>query len=368
MMQHVATCDGCSTFWSELQAAQRLTLQLPRVRLGEGFHEELWERIRAGEGTPEAVFHEPVPVLAKVRYALTGAAAAAAVLACMTWLRNDRVPAEQSHVAKVAPPANDDAHAAAINVASGGADASGGWHQALDPIDQSPLIASMQRLRFNTLAVETAKQLEQRYSSASRALRRTDDGGANGESAVRQVFENADDLHSFGEFLLAMCRNDWLFFTDPEVGADLRLVVDMLGQSRLHRRDRDTLRSFVAPALRTARLANVSDSIGLKPLDPRLEMDVLARLNRQWTEVFPKLFIVFGTDDAVCEQLGLFRNGTIFVMEGQCGPSWVAPRSEVEARDGLLRLLRAHARSSSTALPGGGQQVEVHIEVPRDHR
>ncbi|MEO6597782.1 MAG: hypothetical protein ABIP94_23805 [Planctomycetota bacterium] len=409
VMQHVATCDGCSMFWNELQAAQQLTLQLPHARMSESFQEELWERVRAGEGTPDAVFHEPVPLLAKLRYTLTGAAAAAAALLCLTWLRDDRQPndprpndrqSEERSVADLAPSQDERPRTSASNASTGsGALASAAFDSRLDLIEQTPLFASMQRLRFSTLAVETAKQLEQRYASASGALGRINEEGALGEVAVRQVLENADELRSFGELLLDLSRGDWLFFTDAKVGADLRLAVDMLGQVRegqiregwaregLAReglagegqaRDqvshRDTIRSFVAPALRTAQLANVSRSIGLKPpLDARLEMDVLARLNRQRPEVFPKLFIVFGTDDAICEQFGLFRNGTAFVMEGQCGPSWVAPRSEVEARDNMLRTMRQRRAGGGLggapgSAPVSGQRIEVQIQIQADEQ
>src|SRR5688572_23870014 len=86
VMQHASECTDCGTFWAELQAAQRLTLQLRRPRVGPDFREALWVRIQAGEGTPDAVFHEPVPLVVKLRYALTGAAAAAAALLCAMWL------------------------------------------------------------------------------------------------------------------------------------------------------------------------------------------------------------------------------------------------------------------------------------------
>ncbi len=345
VMQHVASCKDCGTFWTDLQAAQQLSLQLPPQRVSEGFREQLWERIRAGEGTPEAVFREPVPLLVKVRYALTGAAAAAAALLCMTLLREERV--DRLH------PVTDVAsgQSAPTQYESG--------QYGSGAVDQATLLASMQRFRLNVLAGETAKQLEQHYASASQALRRLEAepleaGGGNSEVAIRQVLENADEIYTFGEVLLDLRKSDWLVFTDEEVGADLRLAVDMLGQGRLERRNRDTVRAFVAPALRSSRLASVSRSIGVKQLDPRQEMDVLVRLNTQRPWVFPKLFIVFGTDDDLCHDLGLFRTGGAFAIQDQCGPSWVAPRSEVEALDGRLRIMRPRIGS-------GSQGIEVQI-------
>ena len=65
VMQHIASCESCDTFWKELQAAQQLVLRLPREKVSSSFREQLWERIRAGEGTPDAVFGEAVPMLAK---------------------------------------------------------------------------------------------------------------------------------------------------------------------------------------------------------------------------------------------------------------------------------------------------------------
>lgn len=352
VLQHAATCHECGGFWSELQAAQRLTLQLQQPRVGSGFRESLWQRIQAGEGTPAAVFHEPVPLLTKVRYAVTGAAAAAAVLAGALWLqRGDAVepplagPHPGSHAATVAaarpgtPPASE---------------ASPWARQALA---EDPLFASTQRLTFDLVAVETAKQLEQRYAAATMALRRLDDGAAD-DAVVRQVFENTDEFEAFGELLLDLRDRKRLFFTDAEVGADLRVAVDMLGQSRHARRDVQTVRAIVAPALRSSRLASVSRKISLVPaLDPREELDVLLHLNTRRPEIFPKLFFVLGHDHELRREFGLLRTGPAFVMEDDCGPSWVAPRSEVEARAGRLRILR-----------GQQQDVEVRIELSTPRR
>ncbi|MDA0372603.1 MAG: hypothetical protein O2865_02345 [Planctomycetota bacterium] len=64
----------------ELEAARALARELPTQAVGPEFTETLWERIRAGEGSPEAVFRTPLPWTTKVRYVATGAAAAALVL------------------------------------------------------------------------------------------------------------------------------------------------------------------------------------------------------------------------------------------------------------------------------------------------
>jgi hypothetical protein len=80
LLDHLQDCAGCESLAEEMRAAQDLALGLRAQRIGEGFHETLWERIRAGEGTPDAVFREPVPLRTKARYLLSGAAAAAALL------------------------------------------------------------------------------------------------------------------------------------------------------------------------------------------------------------------------------------------------------------------------------------------------
>ncbi len=76
-MEHVAGCSDCARFWEDLHGAQRLAMGLPQARVGSRFRDEVWQRIQAGEGAPDNIAQEPVPALAKVRYGLLGAAAAA---------------------------------------------------------------------------------------------------------------------------------------------------------------------------------------------------------------------------------------------------------------------------------------------------
>ena len=87
VMKHAESCATCGSFWLELQSAQRLTLSLRDATVSTDFREGLWDRIHAGEGTPSAVFHEPVQMWTKVRYTLTGAAAAAALLVGANYLQ-----------------------------------------------------------------------------------------------------------------------------------------------------------------------------------------------------------------------------------------------------------------------------------------
>ncbi len=352
VMQHATQCDDCGTFWAELQAAQQLTLRLQRPRVSGDFRESLWQRIQAGEGTPDAVFHEPVPMLAKLRYALAGAAAAAAALLCVTWLGPKDEGLTPRLVAKADPA--DASPRPIVEAARGGNRANVVFHQDAPPIDESPLISSTQRLGFSLLASEAAKQLDNRYAAATGGLRRRNQPDAGG-AVMQQVLANADEFLTFGELLLDMRDRERLLFKDANVELDLRFAVNMLNRGRHGSRDLQVVHDVVAPALSSHRLSAVSRTIAPVSLDPREEMDVLAHLNTQRPDIFPKLFIVLGSNDEFCQDLGLFRSGAAFVMEDDCGSSWVVPRSRADAQQGLLRIQRG--RTSN------GERVEVQIQV-----
>ena len=335
VMQHVESCTACSRFWRELQAAQQLTLRLQQPRVSDDFREGLWERIRAGEGTPEEVFRETTPTWTKVRYTLTGAAAAAAILFAAAWLGSDHT-SQRRTTERAATEAGTRDEAPSVASAT---------PPKTEPetvvFASSPLVSATQPLTFNLVAVEAARQLELRHSAVGAALRRIDDPSSNRESAMRQAFENADELRAFGELLLDLRDRRRLIFTESEVDADLRFAVKLLGQGRHLQRNRQALDSIVVPAMRSERLGTLSRTISLVPMiDPRAELDALARMNAQRPEEFRKLFIVLGDGHQIERDSGWVRGGAAFFMADPCGPSWVAPRSEVEARDGLLRMLR----------------------------
>ena len=88
LMQHLADCSSCQSLWQEMQSAQDLALSLPSQPVSPDFKDSLLTRIRSGEGTPEAVFHEPVPKLVKLRYLASGAAAAAVIIFGLSWYDN----------------------------------------------------------------------------------------------------------------------------------------------------------------------------------------------------------------------------------------------------------------------------------------
>jgi hypothetical protein len=317
VLQHAADCAPCGAFWNELQQAQQLVQRLRQPRVGSDFRETLFARIASGEGTPEAVFHEPVPTLTKVRYAFTGAAAAAAVIAAALWLAPGQTQRPGALVA-----------AATIPTTPVGPRA-----EPL-PSVQPPLIAATQPLGFHLVAREAARQLDQRYDAAASALRRVEGGDAK---ALPTVLENADEVHALGELLLDLRDRKRLLFTESEVEPDLRFAVRLLGESQRGRRDLQTMQAMVAPALRSNRLAAVSRTIAPVQLDRGEEMEVLQRLTAQRPDIFPKLFIVIGSSSGLDDDFAMLRSGTAFRFDDDCGPSWVAPRSEVESREGVWR-------------------------------
>lgn len=333
VMEHVAQCRECETFWEELQAAQRLVLSLPREEVGESFRDQLWQRIQAGEGTPEAVFHEPVPLAAKVRYALVGAAAAAAVLVAVTLLRND--PAPQHRPEPIAS-ADPDVVQPQMREAQLAGD---GFGDALLRPELDPLFASTQRLTTDLVALEAARQLERHFTTVHSTLGRLQRLEIDPSIGVEQVLDDADDIHTLGDLLLELRDRGRLMFVEPEVGADLQVAVGLLGQTGVLRRDRDRVTTLVGRALESRRLGSISAKISLTPMTAREEREVLARLNHQRPEVFPKLFFVFPAEGDMYAR-GI-RNG-LFLMEDACGTSWVAPRTEVEARENMERWMRAN--------------------------
>lgn len=112
VMEHLEACEECAKLWSEFQQAQELVLRMPVRPVSPDFHTRLWERIKAGEGTPPAVFAEPMPLATKVRYVLTGAVAAALLLVFINgWMpgSGEGTPGDVENVADFGekPPAFD---------------------------------------------------------------------------------------------------------------------------------------------------------------------------------------------------------------------------------------------------------------------
>ncbi len=352
-MQHAAACDDCAIFWTELQAAQQLTLQLRRPHVGADFRESLWQRIQAGEGTPDAVFRERVPLVAKLRYALTGAAAAAAALLCALSL----APDDERPVTQPIAAVDGGARGAPALLPAGGGSGSGTrvWHQDPPSLDGTPLMAATQRLGVSLVAVEAARQLEQRYNGTTMGLHRLASGGdVATDRVVHDVLDNAEELHQFGDLLLELCDRQRLVFTDEKLESDLRFAVTMLAQTESAERDLRTVKAFVEPALGSSRLASVSHKIMLPPLEPGEEQDLVARMNLEWPEIFAKLFVVAGNGEPAGYRYGWVPIDGPFLQGGTCDPILVAPRSLLE---------RYTHRSMLPGSPPPGQRVQFHIQV-----
>lgn len=365
VMNHAESCATCGSFWLELQAAQKLSLSLQQSEVSPNFREGLWDRIHAGEGTPSAVFQEQVPMWSKVRYTLTGAAAAAALLIGVTFLMKDdvapntvapnTVASNNSNIASndgtasnntnsngpvaIGPDANGFAPSGgqAVDLASNGGYSPDGYspnHGTLEPrrrnqfqLSSPPLMAAAKRLSTEVLAVETARQLEQRYATAAVGLRMMHNPANNRAHAVTQVIESADEMRDFIEVLLDLRDTQGLFFTDAGIDADLQFAVKMLEQAgTMKTSSEQAVEMFIEPVLsKSNRLAHVSRSISLKPTtNIYTERSYLQRVNTMRPEVFRKLFVVLGSPDQM-------RPGAVFLLEGDCEMGWVAPISEINA-------------------------------------
>ena len=361
VMDHAESCATCGTFWLELQAAQQLTLSLHQQEVGSGFREQLWQRIHAGEGTPSAVFQEDVPLWSKLRYAFTGAAAAAAVLIGVSYLHNYLHNAGNevgtpttSDVAKIengssagnsgtgnSGTGNSGTGNSGNKLQIGGevtqADlaANGGnintAHGTLQPRHLSNQPSWVKPLSYEVVALETSRQFEDRYMKAERGMRNMHNPAFNHEAAIKDVLSSAHEMRDFGQLLLDLRDHQALFFTDAGVDADLRYAVKMLGHAAgLKSPDADTVQNFVAPVLSENRLGQISNAISLKPRNLHEERNHLMVLNTQRPDVFAKLFFIFG-DLQGQDRLRAMRPGTAFLLPTDCDLRLVAPRSEVNA-------------------------------------
>jgi hypothetical protein len=367
VLAHAEACDPCGRFWEELQSAQRLALSLRPTSVSGDFRDGLWERVQAGEGTPDAVFHEPIPLATKVRYTLSGAAAAAALLIGVSLMQAEPSPpatADQVATAAPAPRAAssvaDRAGARSVNTVgaetslrprSGAVDA--GITSA--SLASTPLLSSAQPLTLQVLAREAAHQLEQRYHDATIGMRMMRDPAHNRAAAARRVIDNAHELRAFGELLIDLRDRKRLVFTDSELDRDLSFAVAWLERvPELTEGTPEAVDTYFGPALARPRLANVRENIGLTlTRDPQRELLELKELNSRQPEVFPKLFFVLSDIRDLKRELSAMQQ-RFAPIETTCGPSWVAPRSEVVRHGRLLRMFGAQDM---------GQQGQLRFEI-----
>lgn len=376
VLQHAEDCSACGAFWNELQAAQDLTLSLRSIEVGSDFRDGLWERIRAGEGTPAAVFEEPVSTATKLRYTLSGAAAAAVLLLGLTYVRDlptggsdDLGSRDVEVVADVAGSAAPDhggrtgrTNIVAGDVATGGAleprtnargrGGSAAEHdgrlqprrpdaQLASTFGGATPILSPKPLTLQVLARETALQIENSYEEAALGMRMFRDPMHDRATVAEKVLVSAREIHDFGELLLDLRERKRVSFADSEVDADLQIAVGILGQAtesgtqdvqqKLHLVER-----VVAKALERRSLASLSGAVNVPVHTDLQEIEELRRLNTTRPEVFPKLFFVVG-DTSISEQT-LIYSDFAFTIHDACGPSWVVVRSELHENPRLRML------------------------------
>ena len=210
------------------------------------------------------------------------------------------------------------------------------------------LFRSRQRLTSRLVATEAAKQLEQRHADATLVLRQLEE--RPDAQLVQTLFDDVDHFRAFGELLLDLHERDRVSFRDGAVFSDLRFAVNILDRAKLAQPSLETARTIVAPVLRSDHLASISRTLFTR--DDGEDQDLLQRLAMQRPAVFRELFFPLGNDAAV-PSLGSMLDGNLFVLIDECGPSWVAPRSEVRAREGLFEILEQQA--------GGQRQVQIRI-------
>lgn len=327
-MQHAEACPSCGTFWNELQAAQQLTLSLRGVSVSRDFRDGLWERIQAGEGSPQAVFGESIPLASKLRYTVGGAAAAAMLLLGATFLFGSGIPGAGEGIAtnrQTATTEIDDRDATTRRPDRLVPRSTPRATLASTNMPTMPLTA--RPLTFDVLAVETARQLEESYVDASIALRMLHDRDVDRQQVAVRVLDDAREVHQFGELLVELCDRERVSFRDTRLDADLRFAVEMLRQAVRTRNDAaSVVETLVEPVLTRVKLSRVANEIRCAPSDLQTETEDLMRINTMRPEVFPKLFVVLGHGNSMFDRIAPH---IAFTLTGECGPSWVTPRSEM---------------------------------------
>ena len=185
------------------------------------------------------------------------------------------------------------------------------------------------------------------------ALQRCEAAPDQSADAAQLAWRKADEFQSLGEVLLDLRNRQRLSFRDQEVDADLRFAVNILRQGQHGQRNEHTARVVVGEALRSSRLGTLSRTIWVAPpFDPREDMDLLVDLTTQRPEVFRQLFFVVPSPTGAPHDFPGLPADTVFLLHDVCGPSWVAPRSEVATRE-MLRILELRLQN---------EPVQVQIE------
>lgn len=78
--EHILSCKPCRLEFDRHQKLQTWTRALPSARPAQDFSQRLFDRIQSGEGSPDGILTEPVPISRKLRIFAAGAVTAAALM------------------------------------------------------------------------------------------------------------------------------------------------------------------------------------------------------------------------------------------------------------------------------------------------
>jgi hypothetical protein len=311
VMQHTDDCGECARFWSDLQKAQELVLRLPSQHISGDFREQLFERIRSGEGTPEAVFREPVPLAVKLRYAVSGALAAAALLVVTSVWRNHDAP-RSDDVAKVEAPTKP---------------SPGGLQPRVRDIDSVVV-----PLTPNQVAAEATQQMRDSWRSAHHYASLVN---SNAAAQVGQTIEgrelrvHAAELQRIGGVLIDLKDAGHLTFVSP---FDHQLP-EFLGQLEEATRSFEAGRNGIDRVARVVLQAGELTSLPQRwqPMarpgqSPEANAEFLQRLFRGREEAFMTLFVALPTDG----DLDPILRDSVFQLHNECGQTFVVSRRAMQ--------------------------------------
>ncbi|MCA8941484.1 MAG: zf-HC2 domain-containing protein, partial [Planctomycetes bacterium] len=271
LLDHLAECSACAHLADEMREAQQLALSLPHERISSGFHESLWERIQAGEGSPEATFHEPVPLTTRLRYVATGAAAAALFLVAL----NSIAPTEPEQPADTIGQPRTETVASAAPVADS-------LRPAAVP-STGRTLAQRVRLQANPINPTNVAQVAQQITIEnvnylqSRARDLEDQLQVAHAPAIRATLdEPLRELQSATHLMQWMSGEDFIHLS-PDTEAELR-VADRIFPMLQKAQDAESIRSALA-LLRDLNTANFSRRFSVVCCDT--QQDFLDRFRDQ---------------------------------------------------------------------------------------
>jgi len=252
VLDHLTECASCSDYWEELQTAQEVALSSPAERVSAAFQDGLWDRIRAGEGTPEAIFHEPIPWTAKVRYVATGGAAAAAAI--LFWFAFQGPDPEAGNVERRAA-----ADASAERDGSVSAKASAARERTSSPgADMSETVAfgiealdkPVKPVAPATVAYEAARGIAVNHDLLSSSMAELP---KQPSARLDDVLSRFQEMQSFGQLLLQLEEQSLVAVPEPARG---QLVMTCNLQPNTLRRSPEKLRQVVSQTHELAQLPN----------------------------------------------------------------------------------------------------------------